>query len=59
MQKLKCAVKKIVKKNIKTPEKLLEYVEKSGTKVPDLRLNVADTNRMFCQLLNMPASLRL
>ncbi|HIQ89215.1 TPA: hypothetical protein IAA68_05295 [Candidatus Galligastranaerophilus faecipullorum] len=33
MQKLKCAVKKIVKKNIKTPEKLLEYVEKSGTKV--------------------------
>lgn len=33
MQKLKCAVKKIVKKNIKTPEKLLEYVEKSGTRV--------------------------
>lgn len=31
--KLKAAVKKIVKKNIKTPHKLLEYVEKSGTKV--------------------------
>lgn len=33
MQKLKSVVKKIVKKNIKTPEKLLEYVEKSGTRV--------------------------
>lgn len=33
MLKLKSAVRAIVKKNIKTPEKLLEYVEKSGTKV--------------------------
>lgn len=33
MLKLKNTVKTIVKKNIKTPEKLLEYVEKSGTKV--------------------------
>lgn len=30
---LKQTVKKIVVKNIKTPEKLLEYMEKSGTKV--------------------------
>lgn len=33
MQKMKEDIKKIVKKNIKTPEKLLEYVEESGTKV--------------------------
>ena len=32
-QLLREKVKQIVKKNIKTPEKLLEYVEKSGTKV--------------------------
>ena len=30
---MKEKVKALVKKNIKTPEKLLEYVEKSGTKV--------------------------
>ena len=33
MKKMKDTVKAIVKKNINTPEKLLEYVEKSGTKV--------------------------
>ena len=32
-KKMREKVKAIVKKNIKTPEKLLEYVEKSGTKV--------------------------
>ena len=33
MKKMKDTVKTIVKKNINTPEKLLEYVEKSGTRV--------------------------
>lgn len=33
VQKIKIKVKEIVKKNIKTPEKLLEYVENAGTKV--------------------------
>ena len=33
MKIMKETVKKIVKKNINTPEKLLEYVEKSGTRV--------------------------
>ncbi len=33
MRLMKENVKALVKKNIKTPEKLLEYVEKSGTKV--------------------------
>ena len=39
-QKIKLKVKEIVKKNIKTPEKLLEYVEKAGTKV--VRIPYAD-----------------
>ena len=33
IKKMKDTVKAIVKKNINTPEKLLEYVEKSGTRV--------------------------
>ncbi len=40
IEKLKVKVKAIVKKNIKTPEKLLEYVEKGGTKV--VKINNAD-----------------
>lgn len=40
MQKLKAKVREIVKKNIKTPEKLLEYVEKAGTKV--IKIQYAD-----------------
>ncbi len=39
-QKIKLKVKEIVKKNIKTPEKLLEYAEKAGTKV--VRIPYAD-----------------
>lgn len=35
-QAIKEKVRQIVKKNIKTPEKLLEYIQKSGTKVVKL-----------------------
>lgn len=40
-QKVDACAKEIIKKNIKTPEKLFEFIQKKGTKV--YRINHADT----------------
>lgn len=48
-QKTDKKIREIVKKNVKTPEKLLEYVEKSGTKVYKIKF----ANKIL-KLINEP-----